>query len=536
MSDNGKIPRPPIGTIEAIDHEPDARPVIPPATSGPMPPAGVIGTQDLDRSLAKGLAWTAASKWSSQIISWASFIVVTRLLAPSDFGLVGMAVLYCGLLQVVTDAFGTTVTTLRELTGEQMAQLNTVAVITGILASLISCGVAIPLGHFFRSPRLPFVVVVMSSMFLASGLRTVPYGMLYRDMRFRLLSILDATQTIAQALTMLALAWLGFGYWTLVIGNIVGAATLAALQISWRPCRFAWPRYTALKDALNFSRHIVVSSLSWYGYSNADFLVAGRVLGQAALGAYTLAWTLATIPLEKVVTIVSSVSYAHLSAIQHDSAALRRYLRILTEGLSIITFPATIGLALVAGDFVRLVFGTKWLEVIVPLEILAFYASFRCVVTLLPQILNVTGESRYVMRTMVFALVLLPTTFYVGSRWGPAGIAYGWVVAYPAVAAFLYRRAFQKIKMPWRDYLGAIRPALVGCLIMAAAVEILKYTLASRFPMPVRLGVEIFAGGAAYILTLMVFHRDRFFVFWNFVRALRNPVEVNTSVDVASSV
>jgi O-antigen/teichoic acid export membrane protein len=502
----------------------------------PVSPARVTSTGDLDRSLAAGIAWTAGAKWSSQLISWASFVIVTHLLAPSDFGLVGMALLYCGLLQVVTDALGTAVTTLRDLTGEQLAQLNTVALMSGVLACLISCGLAIPLGHFFSSPRLPLVVVVMSTMFLVSGLRTVPYSLLYRDMRFRLLSILEATQTVAQALTMLAFAWLGFRYWTLVLGNIVGAATLAALQISWRPYRFAWPRFSAMKNALTFSRHIMVSSVSWYGYSNADFLVAGRVLGQASLGAYTLAWTLATLPLEKVTAIASNVSYAYFSAAQNDNAALRRYLRILTEGLSIITFPATIGLALVAGDFVHLVLGAKWQGTIVPLEILAVYASFRCIVTLLPSILNVTGESRFVMRISQAALILMPSAFYVGSRWGPAGIAYGWVIAYPVVAIFLYRRTFRKIKMPWRDYLAAVRPALTGCLIMAAAVGILKRTLASNFPLSVRFGLEVLAGGAAYALTLAVFHRDRFSVFWDFIRALRNPVQVNAVVEETTRV
>ena len=528
MSDNEEIQRP---AIDTIDREPDGNHLIPATTDGPAPPARESGTKDFDRSLATGLAWTAGSKWSSQIISWASFIVVTRMLAPSDFGLVGMAVLYCGLLQVVTDAFGTTVTTLRELTGEQLAQLNTVAVITGIAACLLSCALSIPLGHFFRSPGLPLVVVVMSSMFLAAGLRMVPYGTLYRDMRFRLLSILEATQTFAQALTTLALAWLGFGYWALVIGNIVGAVTLAALQISCRPCRFARPRNTALKDALTFSRHIMVSSLSWYGYSNADFLVAGRVLGQAALGAYTLAWTLATIPLEKIVTIVSSVSYSHFAASQNDSTALRRYLRILTEGLSIVIFPATIGLGLVASDFIHLVVGAKWESAILPLEVLVVLATYRALVPLLISILNVTGESRFVMRTMQAALIFMPVAFYVGSRWGPGGIAYGWVVGYPVIAACFYGRAFRRIEMPWRDYVGAVRPALTGCVAMAAAVEILKYTLASGVPLPVRFSVEVIAGSAAYALTMTVFHRERLAAFWNFVSALRNPVPLSAVVE-----
>jgi len=505
--------------------------LIPAKTTDPISPTHVTRTGNLDRSLAAGIAWTTGAKWSCQLISSASVVIVTRLLMPSDFGLVGMAGLYFGLLLVVTDAIGKAVTTLRDLTGEQLAQLNTVALMSGFLACLISCGLAIPLGHFFRSPRLPLVVVVMSTTFLVSALRTVPYSLLYRDMRFRLLSILDAIQMIVQALAMVAFAWLGFGYWTLVLGSIVGTATLAGLQLSMRPCRFAWPRFSEIDNALTFSRHMMVSNLSWYGFTNADFLVAGRMLGQAALGAYTLAWTLATFPLEKITANVSSVCYSYFSACQHDNTALRRYLRVLTEGLSIITFPATIGLALVASDFVPLVFGAKWQSTILPLEILAFYGCLRCVVTLLPSILNVTGESHFVMRMMQVALILMPTAFYVGSRWGPGGIAYGWVVAYPVIAMCIYRRTFRKIKMPWYDYLGAIRPALTGCLVMAAAVEILKHTLAPSFPLSVRFGIEALAGGGAYALTLTVFHRDRLSVFWNFVKALRDPVRVNTVVE-----
>ncbi len=437
-----------------------------------------------------------------------------------------MAALYNGLLEVVTDAIGTTVTTIRDLTDDQLAQLNSVALISGVLACLTSCGLAIPLGHFFRSPGLPLVVAAMSTMYLLSGLRTVPYGMLYRDTRFKLLAVLGATQTLAQALTMLAFAWLGFRYWALVLGNIVGAITLAALQISWCPCRFAMPSFSAMKKALAFSRHIMVSSLSWYGYSNADFLVAGRVLGQSALGAYTLAWNLATIPLEKITAIVSGVSYAYFSAAQNDSAALRRYLRILTEGLSIITFPATLGMALVASDFVHLLLGAKWQSAIAPLEILALFAAFRCIVTLLPSILNVSGKSRFVMRSTQAALILMPISFYVGSRWGAAGIACGWVIAYPVVAAVLYWRTFRTIKMQSSEYLEAIRPAITGSFVMAAAVEILKHALPLNFPLPVRFGAEVLVGGTAYILTLTLLHRDRLSVFWNFLKALRDPARV----------
>jgi PST family polysaccharide transporter len=483
---------------------------------------------EADRSLAASVAWTAGAKWSSQLISWLSIIFVTRLLAPSDFGLVGMAALLSGLLQVVTNAYGTAVATLRDLTCEQLAQLNTFASLSGFLGCLVSCGLAIPLGRFFRSSHLPLVVVVMSATFLISGFQTVPYGLLYKDTRFRLLSVFAAIQSVTQALTTLALAWLGFRYWALVLGNVVGAAVIAGLQISWRPYRFARPRFGSMKNLLTFSRNIMVSSLCWYGYSNADFLVAGRMLGQSALGAYTLAWDLATIPIEKVTGIVSNVAYAYFSVSQNDVVALRRYLRILTEGLSLITFPATIGMSLVAHDFVYLVLGAKWQNAIAPLEILAWYASFRCIVTLLPSILNVTGESRFIMWASQAALILMPTAFYLGSRWGPAGIAYGWVIAYPVIAIILYWKTFRRIEMSWRDYLAAVRPALTASLAMIATVLILKRVHTLDSSLPIRFAGEVLAGGSAYILVLTAFHRDRLSVFWNFVKQPRNPVRVNT--------
>jgi len=504
---------------------------MPTTTTDLVPVRLAASGRELDKSMAAGLAWTAAARWSSQILSGGSMVIVTRLLAPSDFGLVGMAALYTGLLQLVTNAFGRAVITLRDLTGEQLAQLNSVATISGVLACLVSWGIAIPLGHFFRSPHLPLVVAVTSAMFIVSGLRTVPYSLLYRDMHFRLLSIFDATQAIAQALITLTLAWLGFGYWALILGNIVSTPVVAVLQIAYRPCRFAWPRISAIRDALKFSRHFMASSLSWYGYSNADFLIAGRMLGQTALGAYTLSWNLATIPLEKITTIVTTVCYAYFSAAQDDVVALRRYLRIITEGLSLITFPITLGLGLVAPDFIPLVLGSKWRGAIVPLEILAIYGCLRCIITIPPLILNVTGESRFVMWATQAALILMPVAFYAGSRWGASGIAFGWVIAYPIIAGLLYHRTLRKIKMPWVDYFGAVRPALMGCGVMTAIVESFKHLQPFNLSVSLRLGLEVLTGAAAYILTLMLFHGDRIFVFWNFVRAMRNPVPANNAIE-----
>jgi PST family polysaccharide transporter len=185
------------------------------------------------------------------------------------------------------------------------------------------------------------------------------------------------------------------------------------------------------------------------------------------------------------------------------------------------TFPATIGLALVARDLIPLALGPKWEGVVVPLEILSVYVTFRSVVALLGKLLTAVGNPRFVMWNDLAALIILPTGFYIGSHWGTQGIAWGWVAAYPLVAVPLYRKTFKTIEMPVGDYLRALRPALHGTLVMVLAVTLLKWSLPAKEFLPLRLVLEITTGAAAYVATLLLFHRERMMTFLRTARAFR---------------
>src|SRR3990170_3938689 len=101
----------------------------------------------LDRSLVRGVAWTAAAKWASQVLIWASWLIVARLLTPEDYGLVGMAAIYLGLVTLLSEfGLGTAVLAVRELSVDQIHQLNGLAVLAGLAGLLASCALAIPLG------------------------------------------------------------------------------------------------------------------------------------------------------------------------------------------------------------------------------------------------------------------------------------------------------------------------------------------------------------------------------------------------------
>src|SRR5208337_4661977 len=171
------------------------------------------------------LAWRALANWSSQLVSWAALLVVVRLLSPSDFGLVGMSVVLFWYLKFL-GGFGITPTVIRNrhLTEEAIAQLNTMGVVFGIGSFLLACLFAYPAALFFKTPRMATVAVVTCIALIPTGIRSVPEGLLNREMRFNLLSLLDALRDVLSAVLTVLLAWLastiGPLYWAFLVRNV----------------------------------------------------------------------------------------------------------------------------------------------------------------------------------------------------------------------------------------------------------------------------------------------------------------------------
>ncbi len=492
----------------------DARDVVECKLGTELASSTITSAQRMDQSLAHSLAWRAGADWFSQVLSWSSFLIVVRLLTPADFGIAAMAMVLWAYLRYLGE-FGIpqTIVTLRDLSEDQLAQLNTIAVLLGAGGFGLAAMLAYPVAVFFKTPQLVLVLVVTCTGFVPLGFRAVSEGLLNKDMRYRTLSLLDATSSIVGAIATLLMAYFGLGYWSLVLGNLARHTTRSVFVVTARPYRFAMPQLGSLRRPLTFGWRVLVSVVASSAYEKLDNVTAGRVLGQAALGAYGMAWTLANVPMEKLTSLVTTTIPTYFAAVQTEPAALRRYLRTLTETLALTTFPATIGLALVARDLIPFALGHKWDGVIVPLEILSVYVTFRSIVALLGKLLTAVGNPRFVMWDDLAALVILPTGFYIGSRWGTPGIAWGWVVAYPLVALPLYWKSFKTIEMPVGDYWRALRPALHGTLAMVLAVSLLKWALLPRGPLLLRLFLEIATGATAYIATLLLLHRERMVLF-----------------------
>jgi O-antigen/teichoic acid export membrane protein len=500
---------------------PDAlpHPVAPPATAAPP-----HGGRELDRSLIRGIAWTGAMRWATQLLGWASTLIVARLLAPTDYGLVGMAMVYLGFIHLINEfGLGTVIVQRRDLTADQLARIAGFALLLGLGFVILSALVSGAVAEFFGEPSVRWIIPVASLAFLTSALQVVPQGLLTRDLDFRRLAWADGAEAVLAALATLVLAALGIGYWALVLGPLAGRLTSTVLVNIWRPQPIAWPRrFGTIASAVSFGWHLVVSRLAWYLYSNADFTIVGRLLGKAALGAYTIGWTLASIPVDRITALVASVTPPVFSAVQHDPPALQRYLKNLTEALALITFPAAIGMALIADEFVPLVLGTQWRSAVAPLQLLALSAALRSVSPLLPQIIVSRGHAKVNMQLTLVTALVLPVLFYFGSRWGTAGVAAAWLVGHPLLVMPLYLSyALRLTGLPLPAYLKSLWPAASTTLAMAAAVWAVRLATPDPWRPSVKLAAHIVTGAVVYVVVLYGWHRPRVRALWTLLHELR---------------
>jgi len=470
----------------------------------------------LDRSFVRGIAWQGGVKWMVQLVTWATTIVVARILSPADYGLLSMSNVLLTFITLLSESgLGITVVRTRAITDEQVAQINSAAVLMGVACFAIACLVAVPVGRFYRAPELPAVIVAMSFALVVAGFRVVSGALLQRDLRFPRLAVIDGMQGLIQAFATLILAKLGFRYWSLVLGSLFGASIGTAVTVATRPYKFSWPRRETLRPVFTFTREVLGARLLWYIYQDSDFVVAGRRLGRQALGVYSYAWTLASLPVDKITAMVGTVTSPVFAAVQDDHVALRRYFLTVTEGLATLTFPLTIGIALVASELVPVILGPKWTAVTLPLQALAAYASIRTITPIAGHALVVLGETKFGVRLGIVDAIGLPTAFYIGSHWGTTGIAIAWAIAHPILvyipsSIWLFRR----LEVSWSSYVRALWPAISGCLVMTVAVPLVRMVVPTGLATGLRLALEVLAGATAYAACLFLFHRARVDKVW----------------------
>jgi O-antigen/teichoic acid export membrane protein len=468
-------------------------------------PAASIGAH----TLARGVAWIGAARWGSQLLAWVVTLIVVRILSPTDYGVVGMTAFFITLAGALAESgIGSAVVALRELTPQAIRQLHAVAIGAGFAAAGITAAAAWPASRYFHEPALLSVMAVLGLSFALDGFRVVPVAVINRELNYRQSSSVDLVRAVASAATVLILALKGAKYWSLVGAAIAGSAAASLWTFRLKRVAVERPRLRVLNAPLRYCRHAILTRLAYSAYQSADFMIAGKMFGPGPLGQYNVAWTIASLPGEKLTTVILGATMPFFAAIQHDREALARYYLRLTRFLSLVLWPTLFGFMVVADLAIPLVLGEKWLPAVPLTRALLFYTALLSI-GLNNVILSATGRSRSAMQLAFLALVLLPPAFYIGGKLGGVlGIAWAWTAVFPIVMACTLYITLRALQVSFGSYLGALRrPALLVGL-MCAGVALTRFLLVGRVSRPIELVIAIAAGAVLYGALCLAFARE----------------------------
>jgi len=477
----------------------------------------------LDHLLMTGIAWMAVLRFASQVVSWTGTVIAARILTPGDYGLFGMAMLAVGLVRMVED-FGMDAVLVQDqsIRGVHQARLGGFVLLLGVALAALFMVLAQPIALFFKEPQLALLVAVLGSWCIADALQVIPRATLQREMEYRLLAIAQFVQTFAMQSILVTGALLGWGVWSLVCNALGGAVVVTALLIFWRPYAIRWPREVhELARPLLQGWRILASRFAWYAYSSADQTIIGRLLGKDALGAYQQAQALSTAISLEISSVVSRVVPGVFSAVQGKHDELRRYFSLLTELLCYLTFPVLFGTAVLADLAVAIVLGPQWEAVVTPLRILCLYGAYYSCQVLVGQLLVWTGRFRANMWCSALAMIVMPASFYIGSSWGIAGVAWAWVMALPIANLPGFVIAFRIIRINGWAWIGIFMPSLIASAAMVAAVVAVRSRLSPDVNLFVDLTASMAAGAIVYVAVLLALFRNRIWRMMDFVRAIR---------------
>lgn len=422
-----------------------------------------------------GVFWTGVSKFWVKGVQLLTVALLARLIGPEEFGLVGMAIVFINLAQILTGlGMREALIQRKDLDEDHKHSAFWATIIMGIVIFLVLWAVSGAIAKFYSRAEIKPLIILTAFTFVIAPWGMIHRALLKRDLNLRQLTYVEATASVLSAGAAIAMALGGLGVWSLVGRNLFFTLfTVIGLWIAvpWRPRLRVSKKH--FLDLFGFSRNVVLAAFIAYAIANLDYLVIGKYVGAEELGWYTLAFTVAMLPRLYFSQIVNQVAFPAFSRAGRNRIGMA-YLRTVSH-TALITLPLVAMVSLLAAEIVSVVLGSNWEPAVVPLQLLAVVGAIGTIATLSTPVFLSSGRSDIQMRWQLISLATLIPALLFGVRWGIVGVAAALairrMVTWPIQQTIVGRIA----RVSWRDYLKALRPGVLIAGIVAASLLIFRY-------------------------------------------------------------
>lgn len=461
----------------------------------------------LGQNIRHGVAWMFAGNAGKQMLAFLFGIVLARLLAPEDFGVLLTIQVFTGLAGFVAGGgMGQALVRAKTATQQDYDIVFTLQLGIGCLIYAGFFFAAPWLAKWYDTPLYADLLRVSALSFIFRPFVNLPASMLYRHMRYKAQSIVGMTSLLVSSTTSILMAWLGYGVWSLIWGGIAGSLYNAAVLIPlarWRP-GFSL-EFRRGRDIARYGILVSANDIVGYLSRQVSIFILSRTLGPASVGFYNKGESLAKMPYRFICTSVYQVLFRAMAS-EQDNLDKCRYLFFRSIALvAVYATPFYIGLLWLAEPLIRGIYGEKWVAAAGPLMILAFAWPFWMANNLSGAVSAAHNLLGAELKIQIAALILTALCVVIALPYGIDGVAWAIVIAAAFTSFAMHRLALKCLKAKLQSSLRAVVPAVLLNAILAGTLYLLEQLLPHGWIEHdlARIAIMGGAGGLVYVGCLL---------------------------------
>ena len=467
----------------------------------------------LKQQAVSGLIWSFVDTFVGHGIGFVIGILLARLLSPREFGLIGMIVVFITVSEsFINSGFSNALIRKNNCTQADYSTVFYYNLAAGLAFFFILFASAPAIAKFLKEPELQTIVQVLGVILIIDSLTMVQRTILIKRIDFKLQARISVISSLGSGIVAIAMAYSGFGVWSLVAQRLCRQALHSLLLWIWNRWKPTLEFSTqSFRELFGFGSKLLVSGLIDTAYNNIYYLIIGKFFSAQELGFYARADEFSKIPSQNLNGIIGRVSYPVLAIIQNDIPRLKLNYQKLIRSTMFITFILMLGMAAVAEPMIIVLIGEKWRPSIIYLRMLCFVGMMYPLHALNLNMLQVQGRSDLFLKLEIIKKILAIPIIIIGVAWGIkvmiAGMMVNTLIAY-------YLNSYWSGRMigySFKDQLKDIGPSFFFALLMSATVFIAGYYLPTAYL--VKLMIQLMIGAAFVIAASELFQlRDYLYI------------------------
>lgn len=378
--------------------------------------------------VARSAGWIIGGRFVMGLFGFLNTIIVARLLAPEDFGVIAVGLTAMQILVNLSDiGVSQAVIRFRDADRNDLDTLFTLSAIRGVLIAAVLCAAAPFAATFYGDARVFWVFLGVAAFPLLTGLVNPRFYEFERLLDYSKEFIAAVINKLAGVIVSIVIAVIFKSYWAIILGLATNGLVQLGLSYLMRPYR---PRFSiaSLRKVLGFSGWLTGVGLMSALNNKLDPLVLARAAGVTGAGHYFMGLQLAELPTREIAFPATRAIYPGLAELQEDPSRANQAFLKGVEAMAAIAVPAAIGFAFVAIDLVPLLLGAKWIDAVPVVEIITPVMGVQMPLLATQYYAMAVGSTRLVfMRELAFFFIRTPIFIWAAVSFGLLGAA--WAVA-----------------------------------------------------------------------------------------------------------